>query len=638
MPIGVEILPEGVHARVWAPQSKRVALVLDADGSRHPLNAGGDGYFSGFIKGAAAGTLYRYALDEDSTHYPDPVSRYQPSGPHGPSAIVDPGPYQWVNRRDDLMQRTSDIIIYEMHVGTFTREGTWRAASDRLPQLAELGITALEMMPIAEFPGRFGWGYDGVDLFAPYHHYGTPDDLRGFVDAAHGHGIAVILDVVYNHLGPDGNFLTKFNARYFSDNADYKNEWGDAINFDGPGKEGVREFFLCNAGYWIREFHFDGLRLDATQSIHDFSDGEHILGALTRAAREAAPERRILIVAENEPQNVRLLMPTDRGGFAMDAAWNDDFHHSAHVALTGRSEAYYSDYRGRPQEFVSAARRGFLYQGQWYSWQKQSRGTPTLGLHPERFIAFIENHDQIANSLRAARMGRESDPATLRAFNALLLLMPSIPMLFQGQEYGSTVPFSYFADHEPDLARAVADGRKDFLAQFPSLAVAESIATLQDPADVRTFEQCKLDPAERERNGETLALFRDLVALRKNDRVLSDPHAAQVDGAVLGDEAFLLRWIRPDQDDRLLIVNPGNFVHFNPAPEPLLAPPTPVGWQTLWSSDSVRYGGTGTPQVYGEGGWRLPARSAVLLAPGTAKRTMSNHAATGGRPTGGIDD
>ena len=619
MPIGVELLPEGVHARVWAPDRKRIGLVLDKDGSRHPLAADGDGYFSAFIKDAQAGSLYRYALDDDPTHYPDPASRHQPSGPHGASAIVDAAQYKWVNRRDDLLQRTSDIILYEMHVGTFTREGTWGAAVHQLPRLAELGITAIEMMPIAEFPGRFGWGYDGVDLFAPYHHYGTPDDLRHFVDAAHGHGIAVILDVVYNHLGPDGNFLRQFNRRYFSDNPDYKNEWGDAINFDGPGKEGVREFFVCNAGYWIREFHFDGLRLDATQSIHDFSDGEHILGALTRSARDAAPERRILVVAENEPQNVRLLMPSEAGGFAMDAAWNDDFHHSAHVALTGRSEAYYSDYRGRPQEFVSAAKRGFLYQGQWYSWQKQSRGTPSFGLHPDRFITFLENHDQVANSRCSARMSRETDPATLRAFTALLLLMPSIPMLFQGQEYGSTVPFSYFADHQPHLARAVADGRKDFLSQFPSLAVAESVATLENPADPGTFEQCKLDSADDERNSETAALFRDLIHLRKSDRVISDPRSAELDGAVLGDGAFLLRWIRPDRDDRLLIVNLGRFIHFDPAPEPLLAPPTPAGWETLWSSESVRYCGSGTPQVYGEGGWRLPARSAVLLSPKTVK-------------------
>jgi maltooligosyltrehalose trehalohydrolase len=620
MPIGVEILPQGVHARVWAPEHQRVAVVLDADGSRHPLTAEDDGYFSGFIDGAEARTLYRYALGDDPTHYPDPASRHQPAGPHGASAIVDPARYRWRNRRGDLLRRTSEIIIYEMHVGTFTPGGTWRAAVPSLSQLAELGITVLEMMPIAEFPGRFGWGYDGVDLFAPFHHYGTPDDLRHFVDAAHGCGIAVLLDVVYNHLGPDGNYLTKFNRRYFSDNPDYKNEWGDAINFDGPGNEGVRELFLCNAAYWIREFQFDGLRLDATQSIHDFSGGEHILGGLTRAAREAAPRRRILVVAENEPQNVRLLLPSESDGFGMDAVWNDDFHHSAHAALTGRCEAYYSDYRGRPQELVSAARRGFLYQGQWYSWQKHPRGTPTFGLHPDRFIAFIENHDQVANSRRAARMTRESDPATLRALNALLLLMPSIPMLFQGQEYGSTAPFSYFADHQPDLARAVADGRKEFLTQFPSLAVAESLDSLDDPAAERTFEQCKLDPAERERNGETTALFRDLIHLRKNDSVLSDPHAAELDGAVLSEQAFLLRWIRPDRDDRLLIVNLGVNVHLDPAPEPLLAPPTPAGWKLLWSSESVRYGGTGTPQAFGDDGWRLQARSAVLLQPSEAER------------------
>ena len=296
-----------------------------------------------------------------------------------------------------------------MHIGTFTQEGTWAAAS-AVARVAAAGITLLEIMPVADFPGRFGWGYDGVNLFAPTRLYGQPDDLRRFVDAAHAVQLGVILDVVYNHLGPDGNYLGSFSDLYFSDR--YENEWGEAINFDGPGAGPVREFFLANAGYWIDEFHLDGLRLDATQQIFDASS-PHILAEIGQRARSAAGKRQVFLVSENEPQETRLVRPLEDGGYGLDALWNDDFHHSAIVALTGRNEAYYSDHLGKPQEFVSAVKWGFLFQGQRYAWQKR-RGHPALDLAGSNFVNFLENHDQVANSCDGKRVRFQTSPGRWR--------------------------------------------------------------------------------------------------------------------------------------------------------------------------------------------------------------------------------
>ncbi|HEV7393559.1 MAG TPA: alpha-amylase family glycosyl hydrolase, partial [Burkholderiales bacterium] len=405
------------------------------------LGAEGDDYFSGTRPHTRAGMLYRLRLDDAEKLYPDPASRFQPQGHDGPSQIVDADSYPWTDATWKGAGRRGQVI-YEMHIGTFTREGTWRAAAAALPWLAELGVTLLEVMPVGEFPGRFGWGYDVIHFFAPTRLYGTPDDMRAFVDTAHRSGLAVILDAIYNHCGTVGCFLPAFSSHYFSRR--YRSDWGHALNFDGENAEGVREFFTTNAEYWIREFHLDGFRLDATQSICDESE-PHILAAISARVREAAGTRVTYIVGENEPQHVRLLEPRDRGGYDLDALWNDDFHHSARVALTGRTEAYYSDYRGTPQEFVSAAKLGFLYQGQYYSWQKQARGSPTIGLAPERFITFLQNHDQVANSTRGLRLHRLTSPGRCRAATALLLLAPQTPLLFQGQEFAASSPFLYFA-------------------------------------------------------------------------------------------------------------------------------------------------------------------------------------------------
>jgi maltooligosyltrehalose trehalohydrolase len=610
LPIGAEVVPEGgVHFRVWAPRRRRVEVVTQGSPPIE-LAPEGSGYFSGHAANAGARSLYRYRLDGEEFLYPDPASRFQPDGPHGPSQVIDPSRFPWTDASWPGV-RIEGQVIYEMHVGTFTREGTYAAAMEQLPELASLGITVIELMPVAEFAGRFGWGYDGVDLFAPTRLYGEPDALRRFIDRAHRHGLGVILDVVYNHLGPDGNHLKAFSESYFTNK--YENEWGEAINFDGDNSGPVREFFISNAAYWIDEFHFDGLRLDATQSIIDQSP-EHVLTALARRAREAAGRRSIILVAENEPQHTSLARPSERGGHGLDALWNDDFHHTAMVALAGRNEAYYNDYLGRPQELVSAVKYGYLYQGQLYKWQGKRRGKPSFGLDPAAFVNYIQNHDQIANSGRGERAHRLTSPGRYKAMTALMLLAPGTPMLFQGQEFAASTPFFYFADHGEELASQVHDGRIDFLSQFPSLAVPEMLTCLPDPGR-ESFERSRLDFSDRERNGGMYALHRDLLRLRRDDPVLSSQRPGGIDGAVLGPEAFLLRYFGENGDDRLLVVNLGVDLHLNPAPEPLLAPPEGKRWVKVWSSEEPAYGGCGYPALETDENWTIPGHSAGLLGP-----------------------
>ena len=614
--VGAEYLGSGrTNFRVWAPRARRIDVVLDENSS--PLVREPGGYFAATIA-AGPGDRYRFRLDEAHALLPDPASRFQPDGPHGASEIIDPRAFGWTDAgwRGALLQGQ---VVYELHVGTFTRMGTWSAAAEQLSQLAELGITMIELMPVAEFDGRFGWGYDGVDLYSPTRLYGRPDDMRRFVDAAHAQGIAVIIDVVYNHLGPSGNYLRAFSPAYFTDR--YDNEWGDALNFDGADAAPVREFFIQNAAYWIDEFHLDGMRLDATQQIFDHS-AEHVVAEIARQARAAAPGRDIVMIAENEPQDVTLVRPRDEGGYGLDALWNDDFHHAAMVALTGRGEAYYSDTRGEPQEFVSAAKYGYLFQGQHYRWQRKSRGTPTWRVPAAAFVTYLQNHDQIANSARGLRGHRLTSPARWRAMTALLLLMPGTPLLFQGQEFAASAPFLYFADHDPELARAVRQGRAEFLTQFPSIKPLALEQQLDDPADPRTFERCKLDFAERESHGGTYRLHRDLLRLRREDDVFRTQGACGIDGAVLGPAAFALRFFTVDhRDDRLLLVNLDSDISRPSFAEPLVAPPLDADWEVRWSSEDVAYGGLGTPDLWPDGWWYLPGETAIVLGPGRKRAT-----------------
>ncbi len=607
-PIGAELTPEVAHFRVWAPKRSRVDVMLDG-GVTTPLGREPDGYFSGLVPAARKDARYRYRLD-GADAFPDPASRFQPEGPHGPSQLIDPS-YNWTDQQWPGI-RLEGQVIYELHIGTFTHEGTWEAARRELSELAGAGITCVEIMPVADFPGRFNWGYDGVGLYAPVAIYGRPDDFRRFVDDAHRAGIGVILDVVYNHIGPDGNYLKQFSDDYFTDR--YKNEWGEALNYDGENSAPVREWVASNAAYWAAEYHIDGLRLDATQQIFDASP-VNIQTELANAMRKAAHPRGIIVVAENESQHTKLVRPPEQRGYGLDALWNDDFHHSAVVALTGHNDAYYTDYLGKPQEFISAVKYGYLFQGQRYKWQAKRRGQPAWGVPPARFINYIDNHDQVANSGRGERLNRLTSPGRLRAMTALLLLAPGTPMLFQGQEFGASSPFLFFADHNPDLRPLVYKGRLEFLAQFRSLATAEMRACQHEPGDASTFERCKLDFSEREKHAGIYQLHKDLLRLRRDDPVFRSQRAGGVDGAVIADEAFILRYFDRAAGDRLLIVNFGRDLTLDPAPEPLLAPPEDRLWDVLWSSEDASYGGCGTAPLETADNWRIPGNAAVAMHP-----------------------
>ncbi len=607
-PVGAELLADGASFRVWAPDHAAVTLVLEG-GADHALEPESDGYHAALVPGIEAGARYRYRLGGDATLYPDPASRSQPERPMGASQVIDPHAYAWTDGAWPGLTIAGQVL-YEMHVGTFTPEGTWAAAAGKLPFLKELGVTVVNMMPVNEFPGRFGWGYDGVDLFAPTHLYGRPDDLRAFVDRAHALGLGVILDVVYNHIGPDGNFLKAFGRDYFTDR--HTTDWGEALNYDGPNSVGMRDLAISNAAYWIAEFHFDGLRLDATQNIYD--DGpDNVVAALGRAARAAAGERGIILIAENESQDSDLVRPASEGGRGLDGVWNDDLHHSAMVAATGRNEFYYQDFEGTPQEFISAAKYGYLFQGQTYASSDEARGVLALDLRPDAFVTFVQNHDQVANSARGWRLHQLTGHPRARAITALSLLMPGTPMLFQGQEFWASAPFLYFADHRPELARLVRRGRHDYMANFPSLATESGQKQLVDPEAESTFAACKLDWREAESNAPIVAMHRDLLALRRTDPAFRSHRRPAADGAVIGPDAFVLRFFEAGGEDRLLIVNLGRAIDRKSFAEPLVAPPRGKRWAVLWSSEEPDYGGTGTAEFETAKGWHLPANTALVL-------------------------
>ncbi|MGH7630797.1 MAG: malto-oligosyltrehalose trehalohydrolase [Gemmatimonadales bacterium] len=587
LPIGAEVRPEGIDFRVWAPRRARVEVVLETEGRAVPLAPGADGYFHTVVPELSAGTRYRFRLD-GGIPVPDPASRFQPGGPHGPSEVIDPAPFAW----SDAGWHGAAIdgqVCYEVHVGTFTPQGTWTAAADLLPALADVGVTLLEVMPVAEFPGRFGWGYDGVNLFAPTRLYGRPDDFRRFVDRAHSLGLGVLLDVVYNHLGPDGNYLREFSDDYFTDR--YTTPWGQSLHFDGDGSAPIREFFLANAAHWIAEYHLDGLRLDATHTIYDASP-EHILAAVARRVRETARGRATLVIAEDEPQRRWLLAPPSRGGWGMDAIWHDEFHHSARVAATGRREGYLKRFTGTGLELAAAA-----------------GAFPTEGSHGHAgLVNFLQNHDQLSVMPGGRRLHQLTSAGRWRALTALLLLGPGTPMLFQGDEFAASAPFFYFADHEPTLARLVREGRARYLAQFASLADPAVQALLPDPADAETFRRCQLDHAERGRRVDALRLHRDLVTLRRSGAALN---RGRVESAALSEHAIALRTTGAGRAT-LLLVNLGTDLELEPGPGSFVAAPRGAGWSIRWSSDDVAYGGSGIPAAARRGAL-APGESALLL-------------------------
>ena len=481
--------------RVWAPQAGAVEVVFE-DSQEAPLalKRDADGYFTGAT--SARVSLYKYRVDGTGP-WPDPCSRFQPQGVHGPSMIVDPAAFKWSDAQWRGV-RLHGQVIYELHVGTFTPEGTLDAAAEKLRYLRELGITMIEVMPVAECPGRWNWGYDGVQLFAPYHVYGDHEALKRFVDRAHALGLAVILDVVYNHLGPDGNYLRCFSPHYFSTR--HKTEWGEALNLDGEYAQGHARFH-SSATRAIGSASSTSTGCASTRRSRSSTTVQpHILEELARAAREAAQPRSIVVISENEPQHAQQLLPPEQGGYGLDAMWNDDFHHAAKVALTGTRDGYFGDYTGRAQEFISCVRRGFLYQGQWYPWQKKTRGQAAPGLPACSTIVFLQNHDQVGNTFLGDRAHANAAPGRYRALMALTLLGPQTPMLFMGQEFAASARFMFFADHHEELAALVHKGRREFLSQFRAFADEATQQLVPAPHDEATFVDSKLDWSEAEHN------------------------------------------------------------------------------------------------------------------------------------------
>jgi maltooligosyltrehalose trehalohydrolase len=589
LPVGAEAGRVGVHFRVWAPDRQLVEALIEG-GEAHVLAPEPGGYHAALVPRLSPGTRYRYRLDGGEA-FPDPASRFQPEGPHGPSEVVDPGTFAWTDSAWRGL-RGDGQVLYELHIGAFTPEGTWTAAARELPALADLGVTLIEVMPVADFPGRFGWGYDGVNLFAPTRLYGRPDDFRAFVDRAHALGLGVLLDVVYNHLGPDGNYLGQYARAYLTDR--HATPWGPAPNYDGADAGPVRELILANAGYWIDEFHLDGLRLDATHTLHDDSP-EHILSAIGRTARSRATGRGTLVFAEDEPQRISLALPTAEGGMGLDGIWNDDFHHVARVAATGKREGYYHGYVGSADELVDV-----------------TRGTLAApdALDPARLVTFLQNHDQIAHSARGFRLHALTSPGRCRALTGFLLLAPATPLLFMGQEFAASSPFLFFADHRPDLAELVRRGRAQHLAQFESAADPAMQALLPDPGSPATFARSGIDPGERSRHPHAVALHRDLLALRRTDPAFAAQRTPA--GRSLGPAALVLRFASADRLDRLFLLNLGSDLALDGDAEPLLAPPDGADWTLVWSSEDPRYGGGGTP-ASARGARLIPAESALVF-------------------------
>jgi malto-oligosyltrehalose trehalohydrolase len=490
MPHGAELQQGGVRFRFWAPDCARIVLELEArnagPAAMLPMTAGADGWHELVTHEAAAGSRYRFVLP-DGLKVPDPASRFQPDDVHGPSEVIDAAAYAW-QHADWPGRPWAEAVVYELHVGAFTAEGTFLAVIPHLDHLVALGVTAIELMPVADFPGARNWGYDGVLLYAPDAVYGRPEDLKALVDAAHARGLMVILDVVYNHFGPDGNFLPLYAKRFFTER--HETPWGAAINYDGPHSAPVREFIIHNALYWVEEYNLDGLRLDAVHAIID--DGAwHLLDELAERVRGLRPRTHLLLENE-ENQASRLERDAAGNPLHFTAQWNDDMHHVLHVAATGESAGYYADYLDDTEKLGRALAEGFAFQGQMMEFRGAHRGEPSASLPPAAFVAFIQNHDQIGNRAFGERLTRIALFEALRAIAAVYLLLPQVPMLFMGEEWGSTQPFPFFCDFSGELAAAVQNGRREEFARFPEFQDEAMRERIPDPLAAETFASAQL--------------------------------------------------------------------------------------------------------------------------------------------------
>lgn len=511
MPYGTRITPDGVRFRLWAPDCERVMLHIEEGAAvGRMMMPSGDGWFELLVDDAVPGTPYRFEVN-DGLRVPDPASRFNPDDVHGVSVVVDPTAFAW---HDTAWKGRpwEEAVVYELHVGTFSPEGTFAGVVGRLDYLVELGITAIELMPVADFPGARNWGYDGALLFAPDSRYGTPDDLKALVQAAHDRGLMVLLDVVYNHFGPEGNYLYVYAKKFFSER--HHTLWGAAINFDGPGSRTVRDFFIHNALYWLQEYHFDGLRLDAVHAIVDDSE-RHILVELAERVHDAiAGERAVHLILENDANQARYL---GEGRYA--AQWNDDIHHALHVLAAGEADGYYADYADAPLAHLGRSlTQGFAYQGEASAYHEgRARGEPSAHLPLQAFVSFLQNHDQVGNRAFGERLTQLAPAPAVRAAAAILLLAPSVPMLFMGEEFGATTPFQFFCDFGGDLRDAVTQGRRREFRKFARFADSAAQATIPDPNQGETFLASKLDwrSSEAGRGAESLAYYRALLKLRR---------------------------------------------------------------------------------------------------------------------------
>ncbi len=573
---GADVIDGGVRYRTWCPGKASVEVVVyKPDGAiarSVPLAVAEDGYFRGTDERGRPGDLYKYRFDGEA--WPDPASRFNPAGVHGPGQVVDPSGYEWQDGAWSCPP-LSELVIYELHIGAFTPAGTFQGAIEKLDHLVRLGVTALEIMPVAEFPGARNWGYDGVFLYAPARAYGQPNDLRALVDAAHARGLAVILDVVYNHLGPDGNYLGTYSRDYF--NPAHKTPWGDAFHFE---LKPVREFFAENAGYWRREFHIDGFRLDATHAIVDTS-AKHFLSEVAERVHSLGG----LVMVEDERNDPRLLRPPARGGLGLDACWADDFHHIVRVMLTGGRESYYRAYRGTLDELTETLRDGWLLSGKERRRKGPTESAECAELAPEQFIFCISNHDQIGNQAFGQRLSTMITPAAYRAASALLCLVPYTPLLFMGQEWCAESPFQYFTDHEPDLGQRVTEGRREEFKGFALFRDPAARAKIPDPQAETTFLRSKLQwqEPERDEHRSILRLYEELLRLRRSLSALQNHSRAQ--WRVLEPRNEIVRLVFGQEEAEQVMIladliggHDGSFVREDE-------------WQLLLSTNEVRFGG-----------------------------------------------
>ncbi len=522
--------PEGTHFRVWAPSAQTVEVLLDADPSPGParfLAHDADGTFQGLFADVAIGARYRYRVDGQGP-FPDPASRFQPEGVHGPSEVIDPARFSWTDASWPGVP-LEDLVLYELHVGTFTPRGTFAGVIERLPYLVDLGVTAIELMPVADFPGRWNWGYDGVDLFAPARCYGRPDDLRQLVDAAHRLGLAVFLDVVYNHFGPDGNYLGAFSRSYFTER--HHTAWGAALNFDDPHSDQVRRFFIENALHWVHEYHLDGLRLDATHAIVDDSP-RHFLAELAQRVHASTTGRPVLVIAEDPRNLATMIQPGSAGGWGLDGVWADDFHHQMRRMIAGDNEGYYCSFTGTAEDLATTIRQGWFFCGERSPYHDEPRGTDPTGIPPRRFVHCIQNHDQIGNRALGERLNHQVEPATFRAVSTLLLCDPETPLLFMGQEWAASTPFQFFTDHHEELGRLVTAGRRQEFRHFSAFTDPAMREKIPDPQAETTFAASRLHWDERESglHAGVLRLNRQLLRLRRTESAL---RAATFEGCIV---------------------------------------------------------------------------------------------------------